>query len=734
MQLRIVKAEPFILSITILILSVYFYGCSPGTYLAKEKTAPAIAGGAIMVDSPEVFTRQGLLDQHQQEVEWLSQKLNEYTPGGYQGIRDVRILATEAQIALAEIKNDVVELEKEVENLEEEVSEKQEETQQKAMGSEQQKSKEPPSEKLSAESTVPPSGLLSPQMVAKTEAELTQIETVRDEMAYRQMIHAALRAREVNDTNELMGYTLYILKFDVTIVPGTNTNSLGEVSLKLGWGSEIREFFFEKWRPNLQQTMENEAFSLQRRWITGNLTNKEKIYLHQGATQLIKTEQQKISRLQQKIQSLEEQRRQLTAEISANEAQLDKTEQKIKAIDEQISLLPDKKSSIKRINLNRKKSSAKGKFKKIENNIAELKVKESEVGQSLRQLSRAIGNQESETKKIFKFTADVARENFGINENNQLILSEIVGNRYKQYLSEIITFLEPHRVIIDGIPSYFPEIDVNPPAKIEKEQRKIFAAKLEQLKLEPYIHSIEPKEYVQNLSHTMAKEENISGASKKRFQTIVQSVQRRPLAVGYTKGKTEFGWILGPKIHITRKGEFTVRHTPVQHSFQVTIVVPAWVDAISLTGKYFWLDDDGQTGTGSDLWKEKIDVRLPADPSVITSVLVKDQSRYKPIISTPWGPYDKDNKILVHAGEETTLLIRGRDLWRSPKVFIGGQAANKIQIFPDMEGLIATFGPIKMPPQKDEIVNPTVDLAVITSHGQSLLKNAVEILPQRIHP
>jgi hypothetical protein len=56
-------------------------------------------------------------------------------------------------------------------------------------------------------------------MYAKTEAELTHIETVRDEMAYRQMIHAALRAREVNDTNELMGYTLYTLKFDVTIVP-----------------------------------------------------------------------------------------------------------------------------------------------------------------------------------------------------------------------------------------------------------------------------------------------------------------------------------------------------------------------------------------------------------------------------------------------------------------------------------------------------------------------------------
>jgi septal ring factor EnvC (AmiA/AmiB activator) len=664
MRFRFVKAEPFILSITILILSAYFYGCSPTTSLAKEKTAPAISGGAIMVDSPEVFTRQRLLDQHQQEVEWLSQKLNEYTPGGYQGIRDVRILATETQIALAEIKHDVAELEKEVENLEEEISEKQEETQQKA--------KEQPSEKSSAEPTVPPAGLLSPQMVAKTEAELTHIETVRDEMAYRQMIHAALSAIEVNDTNELMGYTLYTLKFDVTIVPGTNTNSLGEVSLKLGWGSEISEFFFEKWRMNLQQIMENDAFILQRRWITGNLTNKEKIYLHRGATQLIKTEQQKTSRLQQKIQSLEEQRRQLTAEIRANEAQLDKIEQEIKAIDEQISSLPDKKSSIKRINLNRKKSSAKRKFKKIENNIAELKVKESEVGQNLRQLSKAIGNRETETKKIFKFTADVARENFGINENNQLILSEIIGNRYKKYLSEIITFLEPHRVIIDGIPSYFPEIDVNSPAKIEKKQREILAAKLQQLKLEPYIHSIEPKEYVQNLSNTMAKEENISGGSKKRFQTIVQSVQRRPLAVGYTKGKNEFGWILGPKIHITRKGEFTLRHTPVQHSFQVTIVVPAWVDAISLTGKYFWLDDDGQTGTESDLWKEKMDVRLPADPSVITSVLVKDQSRYKPIISSPWRSHDKDNKILVHAGEETTLLIRGWDLWRSPKVFIGG--------------------------------------------------------------
>jgi hypothetical protein len=49
-----------------------------------------------------------------------------------------------------------------------------------------------------------------------------------------------------------------------------------------------------------------------------------------------------------------------------------------------------------------------------------------------------------------------------------------------------------------------------------------------------------------------------------------------------------------------------------------------------------------------------------------------------------------------------------------------------------MEGLIATFNPIKMPPQKDKSVNPIVDLAVITSHGQSVLRNAVEILPERI--
>ncbi len=65
-------------------------------------------------------------------------------------------------------------------------------------------------------------------------------------------------------------------------------------------------------------------------------------------------------------------------------------------------------------------------------------------------------------------------------------------------------------------------------------------------------------------------------------------------------------------------------------------------------------------------------------------------------------PYMRDwEKIpVVYAGdngEPTHLLITGERLWRNTVVTLGGQKADRIEILPDMVGIVATFRCIETP-------------------------------------
>src|SRR5262249_10163334 len=74
-------------------------------------------------------------------------------------------------------------------------------------------------------------------------------------------------------------------------------------------------------------------------------------------------------------------------------------------------------------------------------------------------------------------------------------------------------------------------------------------------------------------------------------------------------------------------------------------------------------------------------VRLPAQPATITDVFLK----------TRLIQIDRIELAKLQVGGPAQIQIQGKNLWRNSRVFLGPYEADKLQILPNMQGLLATF-------------------------------------------
>jgi hypothetical protein len=207
--------------------------------------------------------------------------------------------------------------------------------------------------------------------------------------------------------------------------------------------------------------------------------------------------------------------------------------------------------------------------------------------------------------------------------------------------------------------------------------------------------------------------------------------------VGYVDGGQKFGWIFGPRFEIgpdqrsgwigrlfeigpDPKPKFS--HTTVQRSVQASLVVPGWTRSLKINYKTFWIDTDGNSRL---VESGAFSVKLPGDYAAITQkLLAPSGERRIPFIEPPLGINGQQRVVRLQAGKPGDILIRGRHLWRNPKVFIGGQSAKTVTVLPDMNGLSAHFDSITIPANKSQ---ENFDLSVVTSEGIATLPGAVEI-------
>lgn len=206
-------------------------------------------------------------------------------------------------------------------------------------------------------------------------------------------------------------------------------------------------------------------------------------------------------------------------------------------------------------------------------------------------------------------------------------------------------------------------------------------------------------------------------------QTLLQSIKRTPLLLAFGRGRSHFGWMMGPSYSIENfRPKFT--HKPVHHSVSAQVVVPRLAGKIFLESGYAWLDgvelcdagggeidgDLDHPGGLSPMWATNgncVCIDLPAD------IELRRFARHgwdrAPVVTSFQGG-------LVEGRAKQSVVVLGHNLWRSPRVFVGGRAADRVDVLPDMAGVEATF--LNFAPIADSDLRPdSLPLRVSTSHG-----------------
>jgi hypothetical protein len=165
-----------------------------------------------------------------------------------------------------------------------------------------------------------------------------------------------------------------------------------------------------------------------------------------------------------------------------------------------------------------------------------------------------------------------------------------------------------------------------------------------------------------------------------------------------TADAIEFGWIAFNDQD--RAGPETFSQTAL-------ISVPAWADEIKAEVSTSWIDD-----AGNPIFEDQprtFSIPMPSDYEIFDASLSDTASYRRPSI-------DKQlmlgENIGLRNGQRGSIIIPGARLWRSTVVTLGSQRADEIFVLPDMEGVIATFDPIAVHFKEEECpiaVLPSVD-------------------------
>ncbi len=286
--------------------------------------------------------------------------------------------------------------------------------------------------------------------------------------------------------------------------------------------------------------------------------------------------------------------------------------------------------------------------------------------------------------------------------------------------------------------------------------------------------SVDPAEQAQNISMVGAVQTirdnvlslnaalggGVAGSARSDYyrdsQMYLQSANRKPLAVGFVNGslpEPSFGWILGPRFEVEMKRRWyqlgflgekrptpVFMHEPTAHQVQVVVSLPTWVPTIMLKVKAHWINR--RTGLPStriqtplvygDDWNfqdpsqrkisecaARIPVHLEPDYAALTEGLLDYiHGKRRPPRIFMQDPLDKFP--LSSDGNKHYLVLLGKDLWRTPAVYLDSMPADSVEVMPGLAGVVATFEG-SLPPSEDEFYSVTVS----TTGGYDTIRNVV---------
>jgi hypothetical protein len=199
------------------------------------------------------------------------------------------------------------------------------------------------------------------------------------------------------------------------------------------------------------------------------------------------------------------------------------------------------------------------------------------------------------------------------------------------------------------------------------------------------------------------------------LQRDLTAMASLPLVVGFSDGSanselkaaasmngeatTRFGWFVGPEF--TGSSRDGVEQQGKQIALSALISVPGWWNRIGLRVKHCWARDIEGTGVvrscGSrKTWKESW-ARIPLDASAVSRAFDFIIPREPYTLARDPQERQLGRGPVLTAGAEGSLVIEGQRLWRSTAVTLGAQGADWIEVLPSMQGIIAHFDCVQPP-------------------------------------
>jgi hypothetical protein len=612
------------------------------------------------------------------------------------------------------------------------------------------------------------------QELQSSSAKLTSVEKLRDELAYRNAVQAALRETELDDAHDLNGYTLRTLKFDISVTPlDERAEDIGMIRLTANPEVDLFEdpneieAVYRAWQQSVLQQARLEALSLQRRYVQGLITDDDIVQspatrARVGQYLLLQTEEPR--NVQDDVGGVEDSNRQQRREC------LGKAITGLNALqfnEPNRQLDPNTSMALCKI-VEWRYRTLHGKYLYFNDIPTPVRVDGKtlylpDLWPSPESIDQAEHSSPQKVPKILAYRkgllASLTKRGTKCCREEDLNCLKTEADREEERLSS------PKQPDRQAILSY----------EIHKDTERVldFIKAIQNLdgKFRPYVYTVEPKELAQNISDVAAAEKlsslvlaasaalpksglNVGGYldALDRSQLRLQAILRRPLVVGFVgsedqqeqKNVSSFGWALGPRFEIGPRGE-AFRNTPhsgvryrqaeAQHSVQATMAVPGWLDKIVFRYRVGWRDPSAQWPHPRETpWgpNKCLSIDLPRDYDAITSALLDRHESYDQVptvLPAKSGDPRVAPYLLTEGEEKAAILIRGANLWRNPQVFIGGQKAETVLVLPDMGGLNVIFDKVRLPTTVDH-GSARVDLTIVTSQGVARLPQAVQILPK----
>ncbi|GAB4372725.1 MAG: hypothetical protein Kow00114_34300 [Kiloniellaceae bacterium] len=221
-----------------------FSGADEPAPLASPPRVALDKAGAIYVDSPEIYTRERLVNDRYQQDAWLRRRLelSDSLDFGIQGVRDIRAASQVIMQARFAGTADPLAAAK------------------PALKPDQ--NAPAPQGQSTAAGDAAANQMPGPRQGAAGENR-SPIDDFRDRVAYREEVRNAIIENQLDDRHDLDGNTLYRLKFDATLVPAHNNPHWAKIEVRIK--PTVNRLSVEGYAAS--DPIEARARHLQRQWL-----------------------------------------------------------------------------------------------------------------------------------------------------------------------------------------------------------------------------------------------------------------------------------------------------------------------------------------------------------------------------------------------------------------------------------------------------------------------------------